>query len=366
LLCKSVEQFNGRALGAINKRQQSEWVVSIDDNLLFDSSGLQAIIESINRYQGHATELRFKLALSKEAIRDYYSHSRYLDDGGKLRLPLIANLRKHAKIKREVLVETLTVTLPEIRTPINYPVSLMPTMINSTPLALLMPYTCDHDLLFANQIALFSMLASTVKKSPMAWLKTFFSRTPRSVRKRLPLKWNSIHPSANIHSTAVVEGSIIGPGCQVGAHSVIRFSMLGNNVQLRDGAKIEFSVVDDNTWLMHDLVLVSSITEQEVFLINGPYQFSIFQKGSAAFATIMMDYRADGKSHRINTPTGVKNYQGRLLGALLEENAKVLGGTLLAPSVTVPHDTHIAPEIDNIVTAKKLIKANTKASKNGN
>ena len=363
LLCKSVSEFNVSTLGKINNRKSSEWNVSINDNLLFDFSGLQAIAESIRQYQGRATELRFKLALSTEAIRDYYSHSRYLDDDGNIKLPLIANLCQHVKINKAAQVETLTVKLPEIRTPIDYPVSLMPAAINSTPLALLMPYTCDHDLLFANQIALFSMLEKTVKKAAKAWIKTVFSRTPTAFRKRLPLKWNRIHPSANIHKTAVIEGSVIGPGCQIGALSVIRFSMLGSNVQLRDGAKIEFSIVDDNTWLMHDLVLVSSVTEQEVFLINGPYQFSIFQQASAAFATIMMDYRPDGKSHRINTPAGVKDYQGRLLGALLEENAKVLGGTLLAPSVTVPQDTHIAPEIDNIVTAKKLIKANVKADK---
>ena len=67
--------------------------------------------------------------------------------------------------------------------------------------------------------------------------------------------------------------------------------------------------------------------EGEVFLIHGSYQFSCFESGSAAFATIMMDYRPDGKAIRVKTCRGIREYGGRFLGALLKERAKSLGGS---------------------------------------
>ena len=68
----------------------------------------------------------------------------------------------------------------------------------------------------------------------------------------------------------------------------------------------------------------------------------------------MMDYRPDNKPIRINTPNGVQSYQGRFLGALLEEKAKVFGGTLTAPGITIPYNREITCDINVITTAKSL------------
>ena len=135
---------------------------------------------------------------------------------------------------------------------------------------------------------------------------------------------------------------------------MVRYSVLGKKVVLHDGAKVEYSIVDNESWLMHDLVLYRSLTESNVFLIHGPYQFSYFQHQSAAFANIMMDYRPDNSPIRINTPSGVRAYQGRFLGALLEEKARVFGGTLTAPGITIPSEQEITCDINTITTAKSL------------
>ncbi len=350
LLCQHSKEFHQQALLKINKQSLGHWQVKLGDRLIFDLAGLQAIKEAILNYQGSANRLHFKLKLSAQAVRDYYSHNTYLDDKEMVMLPIEANNGFSTN-----KTETLIIVLDELSTPINYPASLTNKDYNQTPLALLMPYSCEHDLLFANQIAIFSCLNRRIRKSPLTWLKAAFSRRKTSFKKRVSLGWKQISSHANIHPTAVIEGSIIGEGCIIGAHCVIRYSVLGKAVQLYDGAKVEYSVVDDNCWLMHDLVLYRSLLEREVFLIHGPYQFSYFQNNSAAFANIMMDYRPDNKPIRINTPQGVQEYKGRFLGALLQEKARVFGGTLTAPGITIPQAQQITTDINNITTAKALL-----------
>ena len=145
-------------------------------------------------------------------------------------------------------------------------------------------------------------------------------------------------------------------GARIGAHTSVRFSWIGKGARLHDGAKVEYSVVGERTWLMHDLVLYRSVAEAEVFLIHGPYQFSFFQSGSGAFATIMMDYRPDGKAIRAETSSGLLPYGGRLLGSVLCEGARTLGGSLLAPGRVVPKDVWLSALPDQIhaVTAADL------------
>ena len=354
LLCNDLKVAHQKSLLVVNnKNTLPDWEVLLGDNLLFDLAGLQAITKAIQSYQGSAQLLNFKLQLSSQALRDYYSHNTFLDSNNLISLPIQAT---KIKSTNKQSTKTLVIVADELSTDIQYPIALTPPDINNTPLALLMPYSCDHDLLFANQIATFSNLNQRIRTSPLSWIRAVFSRRKVNSNQRISLHWKQIHRNTNINSTAVIEGSVIGKGCRIGAHCVVRYSVLGDNVQLHDGAKVEYSVVDDNSWLMHDLVLYRSLVESDVFLIHGPYQFSFFQKQSAAFANIMMDYRPDNKAIRINTPSGVRDYQGRFLGALLEEKAKVFGGTLTVPGITIPAGQEITTDIDNITTAKKLLE----------
>jgi NDP-sugar pyrophosphorylase family protein len=146
----------------------------------------------------------------------------------------------------------------------------------------------------------------------------------------------------------VVEGSVIGRGARVGAHCVVRYSVIGERARLHDGAKVELSVVGAGAWLMHDLVLYRSVAEAGAFLIHGPYQFSYFQRGSGAFATIMMDYRPDARPIQVKTAHGLKPYGGRFLGSVVGEGAKTLGGSMLAPGRIVPPETWLAADPQQI------------------
>jgi len=351
LLCQDINTIQQAAIASINQKN-NDWDIALSDNLLFDQAGLQALQDALASYSGNAGELHFKLQLSEQAVRDYYSHSTFLQTDGSVLLPVKA-IRKGSS--QSDSIETLNVAIAELTTKINYPLSLTSADINSTPLGLLMPYSCDHDYLFANQVALFSMLNLHIRKSPLNGLRGIFSRRKISLNQRVALAWKKVAKNADIHPTAIIEGSVIGEGCRIGAHCVVRYSILGKNVQLHDGAKVEYSCVDDNSWLMHDLVLYRSLVESDVFLIHGPYQFSYFQKQSAAFASIMMDYRPDNKPIRIGTANGVKDYKGRFLGALLEEKAKVYGGTLTTPGITIPAGKEITVGAESVTKAKDLI-----------
>lgn len=316
-----------------------EWTLVPGPSLLFDRSGLLVLTKALRSYRGGASELRFRLKLDPAAHRDYYSLG---DPEPSISLPVQA--RRSSGSGRE----TLTMELAYSSAVPAFPRSLAEPAPVMTPLALLMEYRDDLDLLFANQIALFSRLAREVPRSPRAWVRALVGGRSGAWSRRLSLAYARVHPTADVHPTAVIEGSVVEAGARIGAHAVVRYSHVGERAVLHDGAKAEFSVVGPGSWLMHDLVCFRCVLEDEVFLIHGPYQFSAFQSRSAAFAAIMMDYRPDGRPIRVATTRGVREYGGRFLGALLREGAKALGGSLLAPGLAVPADTWLACDPDAV------------------
>ncbi len=309
----------------------SEWEVEIGGNLLFDRHGLNLMVRALRGYCanfGNCAEVNFVLLLDEVTGRDYYP-------ANEIHLPVVA--RRKAGEGRF----TLEVKLPAAFNFVPFPAALTAADNGSVPEALLIVVADDFDILFANQIALLIKLKEKIKRDWKAFLKSPFNRAYKSWPLKVGTAFKEIHPSCEVHPTAVIEGSIIEEGTRIGAHTVVRFSHIGKNVRLHDGAKVELSFVGENSWLMHDLVLYRSYTEDHVFLIHGPYQFSGFQSGSGAFGTIMMDYRPDQKPIR-------KNYRGRFLGSILKPGAKTLGGSLIAPGQIVAANRWLTSEIEQI------------------
>ncbi len=324
---------------AERKVKNSVWTFDIHSSLLFEREGLELVLRAAHQYSGSANELDFLLKIDPLTYRDYYSlHETQSDSSSGILLTLPIRARKTGR----PLVDRVVIDLPVETHMMPFPESLCPPTLFSQPKALLLPMITDFDLLFANQILLPIELRRAVFASPMTWLKAMAPSGGQHLRSRLGKSFSQIHPSAQVHPTAVVEGSWIGAGTRVGAHCVVRYSHIDSNVRLHDGAKVELSVVGRGSWLMHDLVLYRCHVEDEVFLIHGPYQFSSFQSRSGAFATIMMDYRPDAKPIRVATPTGVRNYAGRFLGAVLKPGSKTLGGSLLAPGQVVPENVWLS------------------------
>ncbi len=333
------------------------WNVHLSDRLFFDAGGLALLAKALKGYSGKASTLTFELELSEALYRDYYSLGAARSGRGTIPLPVRA-VREEGGEGEETLTLSFQNTVTEN---LSLPDSLASSGPVETPTQLLSVYGSEFDLLFANQMLLFSTLARRIRSSPRALLGLFTQRHVKSKAKRVALAYKAIHPSAQVHPTAVVEGSVIGEGCVVGAYCVVRYSFLGKRVQLKDGAKVEFSVVGDDSFLMHDLALVRCHVEDQVFLIHGPYQFSLFHSHSAAFATIMMDYRADGKPIKVMTQGGLMEYGGRFLGAVLQEYSKSLGGSLLAPGIVVPGKAWLSADLSQVhknpITAAEPFKA---------
>ena len=340
ILDESVDAFHDAALEGKAGAHDASWIITLEDTLLFDRRALDSIEAAVARYVGPAAELEFFLSAGEAAFRDYYSHKPIAPEGRLVRLPILARRASGEKGVRDRIV----IALPEYCHDIHAPAGLCPPFQMSLPRMLLTYHSSEFDILFANQIAVMSELVCRVERSPRAWLRSLSLNRSCPWRQRAALAYQDIHPSAYVHPTAVVEGAVIGARAQIGAHCTVRYSMVCEGAKLHDGAKVEFSVVGRGSWLMHDLALYRCHVENDVFLIHGPYQFSGFKTGSAAFATIMMDYRPDGKPIKIETADGPRPYGGRFLGAILRAGAKTLGGSLIAPGTLVPESVWLAPD----------------------
>ena len=325
-----------------NKYLSTHWHLHLGDTLLFDQQGLQLLVNVLEAYGGRANKLHFLLVIDDNAYRDYYSLAPTESTNPyKILLPVIALKEETHPVG--ALTETLSLSFDYIYANYDYPKALSSPINHSIPIAMLLEYHSDYDLLFANQIAIFCDLNKQLRRSPRTWFRALVTtRNYKSWAKRISAAYTNIHPSAEVHPTAVIEGSTIGAHCHIGPHVVIRYSHLGCHNQVYAGAKIELSVLGDHNWIMHDLVLVRSHVENHTFLIHGPYQFSVFQTNSAAFATIMMDYRPDEKNIRVMTKNGLREYQGRFLGAVLREGAKSLGGSILSPGLIIDNNVWLS------------------------
>ncbi|NUN47990.1 MAG: hypothetical protein HUU15_04070 [Candidatus Brocadiae bacterium] len=321
------------------------WEILLGNRLLFDAGGLSLLEGALRGLPDRTGRVEFLLVPDPVAARDFYGLQSGLRPDGTVRLPVEARRRGASA---DSPLETVRLVLPSSLTPIPFPRSLAEPTETSVPHALLLSRDGDFDLLFASQIAWPAELRRLVPRSPGALLRSLFRREPRDRGLRAATAWREIDRTAEIHPTAVIEGSRIGPGVRVGAHCTVRFSTLAADVRLHDGAKVEFSSVGRGSWLMHDLVLFRCHVEEEVFLIHGPYQFSSFHTRSAAFATILMDWLPHGGAFRVMTDAGLREYRGRFLGSVYREGARTLGGALLAPGRIVPENTWLAGDPDQV------------------
>lgn len=161
-------------------------------------------------------------------------------------------------------------------------------------------------------------------------------------------RMNKIGKNTNIHPSAIIEGSIIEDNVKVGANSIIRMSHVSAGSYISDNVCVINSVLGRNSFIANSNYINTCLTFEEVFLIHGPYQLSVFGKNSACFAVINCDIRLDQKNIKIQTSKGLIDSRQPLLGIAYGHRAKVGGGNIIAAGRTVPNDVHINPP-DNII-----------------
>lgn len=213
-----------------------------------------------------------------------------------------------------------------------------------------MAITHPLHLALANMAANFARLAELKKMSLAGKLLTVLRA--RSLSKfRILAAVSRIHPEAEVHPTAVIEGSVIEKGAKIGAYAVVRFSYVGENAFIDDHAGIKFSSVGSRSYIANNCVLFFSVVYPRAFLISGPYQFTLFGYDSAMMNAIPSDYRLDGEPIPVRTSRGLVSTGLRFVGSVIGHRSKIAAGVIIAPGRIIPNDIHILPDPARVIAS---------------
>jgi hypothetical protein len=175
------------------------------------------------------------------------------------------------------------------------------------------------------------------------WLGERFSKPENRYYFRVLKKMNRIGRNCQIHPTAVIEASELGDNVIVGAHAVVRYSHIGSGCQLSDNVAVVYCVLGQNNAISNSNYLACDLFFDNVFVINGPYQFSVFGNHAAVFAVINCDIRMDQQNIRIPTDVGILDSNQSLLGIAYGHHAWVGGGNIVAPGRIIPNYCVVNP-----------------------
>lgn len=202
-------------------------------------------------------------------------------------------------------------------------------------------------LLMANMAANFARIAHTQAKLP-SYLQNRKGKSKPWWMFAAMKRMNKIGKNCEIHPSALIEGSIIGDNVIIGAHSVIRHSVIADGCRIADNVVVAASVIGEKSSIANSNFISSCMTYEQVFLIHGPYHFSIFGAHSACFAVINCDIRLDQKTIKIPTVNGIVDSNQPILGIAYGHRSKTGGGNIIAAGRIVPNDLHINPP-DSII-----------------
>jgi hypothetical protein len=175
------------------------------------------------------------------------------------------------------------------------------------------------------------------------WMMERFSPVNSRMFFRALRTLNRIGKGCLIHPTAIIEGSVIGDNVTIGANAIVRCSVVGAGSTIQDQATVMYSVLGKNNYICNGNHIHLCLAYDDVFLIHGPYQFSVFGKAASVFATINCDIRLDQKTIMIPTDVGLLDSQQPLLGVAYGHHSKVGGGNIIAAGRIVPNGRHILP-----------------------
>ena len=203
-------------------------------------------------------------------------------------------------------------------------------------------------LALANLAANFARLAELKKGS--WWRKLLTLARARSLNKfRILSAVSQIHPAAEVHPTAVIEGSVVEKGAKIGAYAVVRFSYVGENAFIDDHAGLKFSIVGRGAYIANNCVLFFSTVYPRAFLISGPFQFTLFGYDTAVMNAIPSDYRLDTRTISIPTRHGIADTGLRFVGSVIGHRTRIAAGIIIAPGRMIPNDVTIYPDPARVI-----------------
>lgn len=173
------------------------------------------------------------------------------------------------------------------------------------------------------------------------------SRRPVNLLARM----NRVGAGCDVHPTARLEGAELGRGVRVGAHALVRMSSVGDGCDVGDGAVVRHCVLGAGTVLFDNLDLNFVLTYPEVFLIHGPYNLSVFGRAAAMFATILTDFRLDGKPIRLEVDGQLREFPFPFVGSFVGHRTRVGGGSIIAPGRLIPNDLLVFPSPRSVLAS---------------
>lgn len=154
---------------------------------------------------------------------------------------------------------------------------------------------------------------------------------------------NKIGKNTRIHPSAKIEGSIIGDNVTIGANSIVRLSVVDADCTISDNISVINSVLGRGSFIANSNYVNNCMTYEEVFLIHGPYQLSIFGKNVSVFAVLNCDIRLDQNTIRIPTSKGIIDSRQPVLGIAYGHRSRTGAGNIIAAGRLVPNDKIINP-----------------------
>lgn len=205
-------------------------------------------------------------------------------------------------------------------------------------------------LLYANLALNFGRSIQAQKILP-EWLReAFFSNGSRGFYWALK-KMNKIGKGCKIHKSAILEGVELADNVTIGANCVVRMSKIGSGTTVEDNVTLNYSLIGKDNYVSANNFINLCMTYDDVYLIHGPYQFSIYGRGVAVMAVINCDFRLDRKTIMIPTDRGLVDSGQTLLGIAYGHGSVVGGGNIIAPGRIVPNGVKITPP-ENIIISK--------------
>ncbi|HEX8706722.1 MAG TPA: hypothetical protein VF723_00550 [Pyrinomonadaceae bacterium] len=256
----------------------------------------------------------------------------------------------YLKSANEAECRATVIDIGEHTLPLNIPAHMRGPAEIAIPVCLRPLMQLNHavDILFANiacvNVRFAELLDSFARRMLVA------VRAASVQPARLLAKMNKIGPGCDIHPTAWLEGAQIGANVQIGANAVIRMSTIGDGCHIGDGSVVKHSVVGSGSVLFDDLTLGFAVCYPQTFLIHGPYHLSVFGRSSAMFATILDDFRLDGKPIRLLMDGRLVPFPFPFIGSFIGHRTRVAGGSIISPGRSIPNDLLIFPSPDGVLS----------------
>ena len=204
-------------------------------------------------------------------------------------------------------------------------------------------------LLYTNLALNFNRTIKLQKAIPKWFAKKYIPVGSKFFYKSLK-RLNRFGKNCRIHPTAVVEGCVLGDNVQIGANCVVRLSCIGSNSTLEENITLTYSVLGEGCYIANGNIVNLCMCYENVFLIHGPYQFSLFGRSVAVMAVINCDFRLDQKKIRIMSSVGLIDSKQSLLGICYGHESVVGGGNIIAPGRIVPNNIKIPPPNEIIIS----------------